>query len=181
MGFLWMGCAKPPEAEREAAKKAMEGALSAGADKYAKSDLEPAKKNWESAEAQMKEKKYKEAKEGYIQAKAGFEKAAAAVAAGKKAVADQASATLTALEGEWKKLEPTAKKVEKMLDAWTADAKAITEGLGKAKELIANDPAGAKTKLEEIKALIEKWNQAFKELVAPEAKPKTAPAPVKKK
>ena len=183
LGVLLTGCAKPPDAEREAAKKAMESALSAGADKYAKADLEPASKNWESAESQMKEKKYKEAKEGYINAKAGFEKAAAAVAAGKKVIADQASASLTALQGAWKNLEATAKKVEKKLkdkkEAWITDAKAISESLGKAKEMIANDPVGAKAKLDEIKALVERWNNTFKEMTAPAAK--SAPTPKKKK
>lgn len=182
LGIIWSGCAKPPEAEREAAKKAMEEALSAGADQYAKADLEPAKKNWDAAESQMEEKKYKEAKEAYIAAKAGFEKALAGVSAGKKAVADQVNATLTALEGAWKNLEATAKKVEKKLkekkEAWTKDAKSIGEGLSKAKEMIANDPAGAKTKLEEIKALIEKWDQALKEMAASE--PEAKPAPTKK-
>ncbi len=182
LGVLWIGCAKPPEAERGAAKKAMEEALSAGADQYAKTDLESAQKSWDAAESQMKEKKYKEAREAYIAAKAGFEKALAGVSAGKKAVADQASATLNALEDAWKNLEATAKKVEKKLrekkEAWTNDAKAIGEGLSKAKEMIASDPAGAKTKLEEIKTLIEKWDQALKEMVAPE--PKAKPAPTKK-
>ncbi len=182
LGVVWIGCAKPPEAEREAAKKTMEEALSAGADQYAKADLESAKKNWDAAESQMKEKKYKEAKEAYIAAKAGFEKALAGVSAGKKAVADQANATLTALEGAWKNLEATAKKVEKKLkekkEAWTNEAKAIGEGLSQAKEMIASDPAGAKAKLEEIKALIEKWDQALKEIVAPE--PKAKPSPTKK-
>ena len=160
LGVLLTGCAKPPDAEREAAKKAMELALSAGADKYAKADLEPASKNWESAESQMKEKKYKEAKEGYINAMVFFKKAAASVAKMKKFVADQASASLTALQGAWKNLEVKAKKVEKKLkdkkEAWTTDAKAISEGLGKAKEMIANDRVEEKPKLDEMKPLVER-------------------------
>jgi len=183
LGMVLAGCSKPPEAEKEAAKKAMDAAISVGADKYTSADLEAARKLWDTAESQMKEKKYKEAKEGYINAKAGFEKAAAAVAAGKKAVADQASASLTALEGAWKKLEAAAKKVGKKLkdkkEAWTTDAKAISEGLSKAKEMIANDPAGAKAKLDEMKALVERWNNTFKEMTAPAAK--SAPTPKKKK
>jgi hypothetical protein len=110
LGMGLVGCAKPPEAEREAAKKAMDAAITGGADKYASADLEAAMKVWNTAESQMKEKKYKEAKQNYIDAKAAFEKAAAAVEAGKKAVADQANAALKALEEEWKKLGVTAKK-----------------------------------------------------------------------
>ena len=177
LGISLVGCSKPPEVEKEAAKKAMDAAFSADADKYASADLEAAKKVWESAESQMKEKKYKEAKQNYINAKAAFEKAAAAVEAGKKAAADQANAVLKALEEEWKKLSVTAKKMEKKLkdkkQAWTADAKAINDGLGKAKEMIAASPAEAKAKLDELKTVINRWENTFKEMTKVPAKTKT--------
>ncbi len=92
--MVFISCAKPPEAEQKAAKDAMDAAVSAGADKYAAADLDAAKKSFDTAEAQVKDKKYKEAKEGYVAAKAAFEKAAGAVAAGKKAVADEATAAI---------------------------------------------------------------------------------------
>ena len=113
LGMLFVGCSKPPEAEKAAAKKAMDAAISADADKYATADLETAKKLWSIAESQLKEKKYKEAKQNFIDARAAFEKAAAAVEAGKKAVADQANESLETLEVAWKKLSTTAKKMEK--------------------------------------------------------------------
>jgi len=170
------GCAKPPEAEREAAKKAMDAAITGGADKYASADLEAARNLWNAAESQMKEKKYKEAKQNYIDAKAAFEKAAAAVEAGKKAVADQANAALKALEKEWKKLNATAKKMEKKLkdkkQAWAADAKAIGEGLEKSKEMIVSAPAEVKTKLDELKTMIDRWDTTFKEMAKSPSKPK---------
>jgi hypothetical protein len=176
LGMSLVGCSKPPEAEKEAAKKAMDGAISAGADKYAIADLEAAKKIWESAESQMKEKKYKEAKQNYIDAKTAFEKATAAVETGKKAVADQADAALKAIEEAWKKVSATAKKMEKKLkekkQAWTADAKFINEGLGKAKEMIAASPAEEKAKLDELKAMIDKWENTFKKMATAPAKPK---------
>jgi len=181
------GCAKPPEAEREAAKKAMDAAITGGAEKYASSDLEGARKLWDTAESQMKEKKYKEAKQSYMDAKAAFEKAAAAVAAGKKAVADQANATLKGLEAKWEKLLVTAKKMEKKLkdkkQAWTADAKAINEGLEKTKEVIVSAPIEAKAKLDELKTMIDKWDATFKEMAASPSKPKatTKPKTTKKK
>ena len=177
LGMLWMGCSKPPETEKEAAKKAMDAAFSAEADKYAPADMEAARKVWESAESQMKEKKYKEAKEGYISAKAAFEKAAAAVEAGKKAVADQANAVLSTLEEQWKKLRVTAKKMEKKLkdkkQAWTADAKVINDGLEKAKEMVASAPAEAKSKLDELKTTIDRWENTLKEMAKVPAKTKS--------
>jgi hypothetical protein len=172
------GCTKPPEAEREAAKKAMDAAITGGAEKYATSDLETAKKLWDTAESQMKEKKYKEAKQSYIEAKAAFEKAAAAVEAGKKAVADQANAALKGLGEKWEKLLVTAKKMEKKLkdkkQAWTTDAKAINEGLEKTKEVIVSAPIEAKAKLDELKTMIDKWDATFKEMAASPSKPKAS-------
>jgi len=175
LGMLFVGCAKPPEGEKEAAKKAMDAAISAGADKYAVADFEAAKKIWDTAESQMNEKKYKEAKQSYIDAKAAFEKAAAAVETGKKAMADQTKAALQALEEKWKKLEATAKKMGKKVkgkkEAWTNDAKAIREGLRKVKEIMATNPAEAKAKLDELKAMVDQWENTFKKMATPSAKP----------
>ena len=176
LGMVLAGCSKPPEAEKEAAKKAMDAAISVGADQYASADLEAARKVWDTAESQMKEKKYKEAKQGYIDAKAAFDKAAAAVEAGKKAIAEQANAALGTLEGEWKKLSVTANKMEKKLkgkkQAWTADTKAISEGLAKSKEMIASAPAEAKAKLDELKTMIDRWETTFREMARSPSKPK---------
>jgi PBP1b-binding outer membrane lipoprotein LpoB len=175
--FLFVGCSKPPEAEQKAAKSAMDAAMSAGADKYAAADFDAAKKKWDEAEAQVKDKKYKEAKPTYIDAKAAFEKASAGVEAGKKAVADQVNADLATLEGAWKNLDATAKKMEKKIqdkDAWTNDAKAMTEGLAKAKEMAASDPGAAKAKMDEVKGMMDKWDNAFKDMAAA-----PAPAPAK--
>ncbi len=178
LGMSFAGCSKPPEAEREAAKKAMDAAISAGADQYAQTDLEPAKKLWDTAETQMKEKKYKEAKESYINAKAAFEKAAAAVEKGKKAAVDQANAALKAFEEEWNKLNALAKKVGKKLkekkSAWEKDAKTINDGLAKAKETVATAPAEAKAKLDELQPLADKWEAIFKEMTATPKKHKSA-------
>jgi hypothetical protein len=175
-GILLAACSKPPEAEKEAAKKAMDAAISAGADKYATVDLEVAKKLWESADSKVKDKKYKEAKEDYIAAKAAFEKAAAAVEAGKKVFADQANAALKELEVAWKRLSATGKKMEKKLKekktAWRADAEAIEEGLRKAKETIIVSPDEAKAKLDELKTMIDRWENTFKKMAAAPQKPK---------
>jgi hypothetical protein len=175
LALVFIGCAKPPEAEQKAAKTAMDAAVAAGADKYAATDLDAAKKTWESAEAQVKDKKYKEAKEGYVAAKAAFEKAAGAVAAGKKAVADEAAAALTALEEGWAAVDAAAKKAEKKMKdqkaAWEADAKTFVDNLKAAKDSLGADPIGAKAKAAELKAVIEKWDAAFKEMLATPDKP----------
>jgi len=175
LALVFTGCAKPPEEEQKAAKTAMDAAVSAGADKYAAADLEAAKKSFDSAEAQVKDKKYKEAKEGYVTAKAAFEKAAGAAAAGKKAVADEATAAIAALEETWKGVEASAQKAEKKMKdkkaEWEADAKAFGDSLKAAKDSIPADPLGAKAKAGELKAVIEKWEAAFKEMLAAPAKP----------
>lgn len=181
LALVFIGCAKPPEAEQKAAQAAMDAAVAAGADKYAVADLQAAKKIWESAEAQVKDKKYKEAKQVYVDAKAAFEKAAAAVAAGKKAATDEANAAVAALEEGWKGIEDSVKKIEKKMkdqkEAWEADAKSFVDGLKASKEMIAVDPLGAKTKAGELKAVVEKWDATFKEMAAAPAKPE----PKKKK
>lgn len=175
LSLVFIGCAKPPEAEQKAAKDAMDAAVSAGADKYAAADLQAAKNLWEAAEAQVKEKKYKEAKQVYVDAKAAFEKAAGAVAAGKKAATDAANAAVAALEEGWKGIEDSVKKIEKKMkgqkQAWEADAKSFVDGLKASKEMIASDPLGAKAKAGELKAVVEKWDAAFKEMAAAPSKP----------
>jgi len=173
--MMFIGCAKPPEAEKSAAKTAMDAAVTAGADKYAAADFKTAKTNWDASEAQMNDKKYEEAKQGYISAKAAFEKAAGAATAGKKAVTDEANAAVTALEDGWKNLAAAAKGVEKKMkdkqEAWAADTKVFEDGLKATKDMIAGDPIGAKKKAGELKSIIDKWDATFKELAAIPDKP----------
>ncbi len=57
LALVVLGCAKPPEAEKSAAKTAMDAAVSAGAGKYATADFEAAKSLWDASEAQVTEKK----------------------------------------------------------------------------------------------------------------------------
>ena len=168
-------CAKPPEAEKQAAKSAMDSAISAGADKYATDSLDAAKKIWDTAESQMKEKKYEEAKKSYIDAATAFKKAA--MDAGKKAAADQANAALATVEKLWKNVEATAKKMGKKLkdkETWKTDAEAISEGLERAKEMITTNPSQAKAKLDDLKMMVEKWENTLKEMAAAPAKPEAA-------
>lgn len=188
--LLWaltfIGCAKPPEAEKAAANAAMTSAITAGADKYATADLSAAKKILDSAETQMKEKKYEEAKKAYVDARAAFDKATGAVAAGKQAAINDANASLAALEDAWLKLGETAKTLEKKMkdkkDAWIADSTAFPENVKKIKETIIADPLGTKAKIAELKAVVDKWDAAFKELAAaPPEPPQKAVKPAAKK
>ncbi len=182
LALAFVGCAKPPEAEQKAAKEAMDAAVSAGADKYAAADLDAAKKLFDTAESQVKDKKYKEAKQSYIDAKAAFDKAKGNVEAGKKAMADEVLKNVAALEESWKNVDAEAKKVEKKMkdkkEAWTADSQAVTEGLAKVKEAAAADPIAAKGKVDELKGMIDKWDAQLKEIAAapPEKAPAKAPA-----
>jgi hypothetical protein len=176
--LVFIGCAKPPVAEQQAAKAAMDTAVAAGADKYAAADLAAANKIWAAAEAQVKDKKYKEAKQSYIDAKAAFEKAGAAIEAGKKAAMDEATAAVAAAADAWKGVAAAAKGVEKKMkaqkDAFAADAKTFADGLKTAQEMIAADAAAAKGKAGELKSIIDKWDAAIKELAAAPAAPAKA-------
>jgi hypothetical protein len=173
LAFVFFGCTKPPDAEKSAARAAMDAAIAVGADKYAGGDFDSAKGRWDTAESQMANKKYKEAKQSYIDAKSTFERGVGNVQAGKDAI-EAVNAALPALENDWKKLEAIVKKVEKKMtdkqENWTADQKAFTEGLEAAKDLIVKDPVRAKNKTDELKSIIDKWDAALKELAAAPAK-----------
>jgi PBP1b-binding outer membrane lipoprotein LpoB len=174
LAFVLVGCAKPPDTEKSAAKAAMDAAVTAGADKYAAGDFESAKGRWDTAESQMANKDYKEAKQSYIDAKTTFETATGNVQANKDATV-AVNAALPSIENGWKNLETAAKKVEKKMtdkaEEWASDQKAFAEGLQSAKDMVAKDPVGAKTKTDELKSVIDKWDTAFKELAAAPAKP----------
>lgn len=167
-----IGCSQPPEAEKAAARTAMDDAVSAEAPRYASADYAAARKLWDTSEAQVKEKKYTEAKQGYIDAKAAFEKATGAVAAGKKAVVgevntDELKTAVARLEEDWIKLQALAKKVEAKLQKkklWENDAKTFTERLKAAKEMIATDPISAKLKIDALKPFISSYTALFKQL-----------------
>jgi soluble cytochrome b562 len=182
VAVVFIGCSKTPETEKAAAKTAMEAAVSEEAPRYARADFEAAMKLWDTAEDQVKEKKYPEAKQGYIDAKAAFEKASDAVAAGKKAVAgevntDELKATVARVEEDWKNLQTLAKKVEAKLEKkkpWEADAKTFSEGLNTAKDMIATDPVSAKLKIDSLKPFISSYTELFKQLeAAPEKRQRT--------
>ena len=170
--LVFIGCEKPPESDKSAAKAAMDTAVSSGADKYDAADLEAAGKIWDVAEAEMKEEKYKEAKQSYVAAKAAFDIAAGNAAEGKKIAIAEANAVVASLEVDWTNLKTAAKNVEKkmkhteMQDAWGADTEAFTKGLKVTKDKIVTDPAGVKADVVQLRSIIEKWDAAFTKLTA---------------
>jgi hypothetical protein len=174
LALVFIGCAKPPEAEKSAAKAAMDAAAAAGADKYAAADFKSAKILLSTAEAKMNAKKYEEAKQDYVNTKATFDKATAAVAEGKKAMAEKVNTAIAGLEESWKSAQASAKGLKKKIkdkkEAWEADIKAVDDGFRAVKDMVINDPAGADTKTGELKSIIEKWDAAFKELASAPAK-----------
>ena len=178
LALVFTGCGKAPEAEQKAAQAAMDVAIEAGADKYAAPAMDAAMKLWETAEAQVKDRKYDEAKKTYADAKAAFEKAPSGIEEGKKIVGAEAVAAVKALEASWKDLRASAKKVEKKMkdqkEDWESDIKTFEEDLKAGKDVIVTDPAVTKETVDELKTIIEKWDATFKELAA-------APAPAEGK
>ncbi len=51
-------------------------------------------------------------------------------------------------------------------EAWAADAGAFSEGLAKAKEMIATDPAETKAKLDELQGIVDKWESTFNKMAS---------------
>ena len=170
--------------EQSTTKAAMDTAISSGAEKYAAADLDAAKKIWETAEAQMKEEKYMEAKQSYVTAKAAFDKATATVEEGKKVAATEANAAVANLEKAWENLNVIARnaknkiKDKEMRNDWAAFTKTFTEDIKATKQKIVTDPAGAKANIDELMFIIERWDAAFKELLTP-PKPKATKSEAK--
>lgn len=179
LALIFVGCTNPPEAERSAAKAAMDTAVASGADKYATRIMDAAKKIWGAAETEMRAKKYDQAKQNYVTAKVVFDIAAGNAQEGKKIAAAEANSAITGLEEGWKNLNITARNYEKMMkddqmkDEWAADTRAFTEGLKAHKDKVVDDPVSAMANVSELKYIIEKWDIAFKKLAATQSEQKT--------
>ena len=182
VAMMFSGCSQAPEAEKAAARSAMDAAVSAEAPRYASADYAAAMKLWDTSEAQLKEKKYPEAKQGYIDAKAAFEKASGSVAEGKKAVVgevntDELKAAVARLEEDWENLQTLARKVEAKLEKkklWEIDAKTFSERLKAATDTIATDPISAKLKIDSLRPFIDSYTKIFKQIEAAPEKPQAA-------
>jgi hypothetical protein len=166
------------ETEKSAAKAAMDNAFSCEADKYAEADMNAAKKIIENAEAKMKVEKYAEARHDYAAAKAAFNKAAVNAEEGRKMAAAEANAAIANLEKAWENLKAAYGNVKnkmrdgEMKSSWSAFTKSFAEDFKAIKEKIATDPAGTKANIDELMAIIERWETAFREINAASAKQK---------
>jgi hypothetical protein len=124
MAALLVGCAKPPTAEMDAAKVAMDGAIAAGAEKYAKDGLKSLNDAWAASQDEVKKQEGKLFK-NYDNAKAMIAK-----------ITSDAAALKT---------ETEQKKEQAKQEAIAADA-AAQAAVAQAKALLAEAPTGKGTK-----------------------------------
>ena len=175
LALIFIGCAKPPDAEKSSAQTASKLASNAGGEQYAPVEMEAGKMLWNAAEGQLKAEKFAEAKVGYIAAKEAFDKAVKTAKTAKQAAVAEVNTAIASLEEGWKTLEANALAIEKKMktqkEAWDADALLFNEGLQAAKGMVTTDLNGAKAKAAELKALIEKWDKTIQELAAAPEKP----------
>jgi hypothetical protein len=168
VALIFIGCAKPPDAEKSAAQSALKTATAAGAEKYAAVPFEAGKMLWDESEKQLKAEEFDAAKVGYLAAKTAFDNAAKTAVTTKKAVTDEVTKTVAGLEEQWKAVEAAALAIEKKMkdqkEAWDADALLFAQELQTTKGFIATNLDGAKAKAEELKAMIVKWDTTIKEL-----------------
>jgi len=132
MAALLVGCAKPPTAEMDAAKVAMESAVGAGAGTYAKDGLKNINDAWASAQDEVKKQEGKLFK--------NYDNAKAIIA---KVTSDAAAL----------KTETETKKAQAKLDAEAAST-AAAAAVAQAEALLAQAPTGKGTKadIEAMKA-----------------------------
>ena len=132
MAALLVGCAKPPTAEMDAAKVAMEAAVGAGAGTYAKDGLKNINDAWASAQDEVKKQEGKLFK--------NYDNAKAIIA---KVTTDAAAL----------KIETEKKKEQAKQDA-NAASSAAAAAVAQAEALLAEAPTGKGTKadIEAMKA-----------------------------
>ncbi len=175
LALIFIGCAKPPDAEKSAAQSALNAATTAGAEKYAAVPMEAGKMLWGEAEKQLRAEEFEAAKVGYLAAKTAFDKAAKATGEAKKALADEVTKTIAGLEEQWMAVQAAALAIEKKMaaqkEAWEADVLLLTQELQAAKGMIVANAEGAKSKAVELKAIIDKWDTTVKELEKVPEKP----------
>lgn len=193
VALLVAGCDSPPEAEKKAADAALAAAKSSGADTYASGAYKAVSDLAKQADAQMADKKYKEAKASYEKLKGMADDAAKAAVSGKAAMKAEVEKGLMAAEAAWASLDKQAQAMAKKLKpeqkkAWADDTKAAQDGLKAAKDALANSPVEARDKLMAVTAAIEKWTKDLTGMTAapaaaaaPPAAAKKAPAPAAKK
>jgi hypothetical protein len=157
MASLLTGCAKPPTAEMDAAKVAIDAAIAAGADKYAKDGLKSINDAWAAAQDEVKKQEGKLFK-NYDNAKAMIAKITTDAAALKteaeqkkeqaKQEANAASTAATAAVAQAKALlaeAPTGKGTKADIEAMKADLAGIEASVAEIGTLITSEEYFAAT------------------------------------
>lgn len=139
LAVISTACTPPPDAEKAAAGDAVAQAKSAGAEMYAKTQLDAATAEWMKAEQHMTAKEY-------VEAKAAYESAVKLAAdAGKEA----------GVQMEMMKAE-AGTNLDAFMAKWTEVSAAIEKGKGKdAKALAVEAGEYAKTLTEKLNGLKE--------------------------
>jgi hypothetical protein len=159
-----VACGKPPQAEIDAAKAALEAARAAAADKWAETDYQTAESSLSNAEAEVDAqaqkwfKNYDKAKELMETAKADAERAAAAAVANKETAKNEATAAIadatTALEEAKTALAgaPKGKDTKADLELFKQDLEGLAATLTEAQAAMdGEDYYGAKDKASSVK------------------------------
>jgi len=193
--FLFVaGCAKPPTEELNAAKAAIDGAISAGADKFAAEDAKKLNDDLQAANKQIEAKEYKKAKEMLVKLKADAEALKAAIPEKKEkakqnalSAQDEAKKAVDEAKALLEKA-PKGKGTKADIEAMKADLKGLDDSLQEIKSLIDGENyTGAIEKANSIKEKAGAVSNQIKEaLEKVGAKPKAeapkaaAPAAPKK-
>jgi hypothetical protein len=164
--FAVAGCSSPPAQELDAAKASIQGAATAGAEKYAPEDLKKLNGQLAAANDEIKAqdekwfKSYDKAKEMLTKVKADADSLKPTLAAKKDAAKNAAAAAQSAAKGavdEAKSLlakAPVGKDSRAEIEAMKADVKGLDEGLAEAEKLAASEDYTAAA--DKAKAISEK-------------------------
>ena len=178
---VMVGCAKPPQADIDAAKQAIEAAQAAGAADYAQDSLRAAEDTMSQLDAELKAQEekfalfrnYKKSIEIAGQAKAAGEKAAADAKTRKEEVKQEATTliadaktALTAAEDMLKKA-PRGKGTQQDIEALKGDLAAAGSSITEAESaLTAERFLDAKAKAEAAKSQIASVTTAVEQAIA---------------
>ncbi len=181
------GCSSPPAQEMDAAKASIQGAVTAGAEKYAPEDLKKLNSQLAAANDEIKAqegkwfKSYDKAKEMFAKAKADADALKPALATKKDEAKKNAEAAVGAAKAAIEEANallakaPAGKDSRAELEAMKADVKGLGDGLAEVDKLMASEdfnPAADKAKAigEKAGAVSAQVKQAMEKVAA--AKPK---------
>lgn len=106
------GCSQPPKQEVDAAKAALQDAISAGAEQYVPDELKAAQDLIDKLDSEMAKKDYKAAKQTALQAKEAADGAKAAIGAAKAKAKEAAEVSVNEIKGGLEKVKGLVAEVE---------------------------------------------------------------------